>query len=67
MVILPFEVALYRNPRVPAVHVGHPLADELRERGAEAEGKRLRTEMGIPAGGKVIGIFPGSRRQEVMS
>jgi lipid-A-disaccharide synthase len=67
MVILPFEVALYRNPRVPAVNVGHPLADELLARAAEPEGAALRERLARRAGTKIIGIFPGSRRQEVYS
>ncbi len=67
MVILPFEVELYRNPRVPAAYVGHPLADELLWRKAGAEADLVRSSLGVPSGGKVVGIFPGSRAQEVTS
>jgi lipid-A-disaccharide synthase len=67
MVILPFEVALYRNPKTPVTYVGHPLADELLKQDFTADAARLRSAMCTPEGGKVIGIFPGSRKQEVHS
>lgn len=67
MVILPFEEELYRNPRVPVCHVGHPLADELLDLGAERDGLTLRSTLGLRPGGRVVGIFPGSRLQEVRS
>ncbi len=72
MVILPFETDLYRNPRKPVVYVGHPLADELLLLNCQEEGEALRqTILGpegeIPPGGKIVGIFPGSRNQEVRS
>jgi lipid-A-disaccharide synthase len=67
MVILPFEVELYRDPKTPAVYVGHPLADDLLRSGAEAAAPEMRRGLEVPPGGKVIGLFPGSRRQEVVS
>ena len=65
MVILPFEVELYRNSRTPVAYVGHPLADELLGQSAEEDGAALRERLDLPPGGRVVGLFPGSRRQEV--
>ncbi len=65
MVILPFEVELYRNPKTAVAYVGHPLADELLRAGAEAAAPAIREELALPPGGKLIGVFPGSRRQEI--
>ncbi len=62
--ILPFEAAVYKNERVPVVHVGHPLAEALAELPVDG-GPRLREELGIPAATRVIGVLPGSRAQEV--
>ncbi|RMD71160.1 MAG: lipid-A-disaccharide synthase [Gammaproteobacteria bacterium] len=52
-VIFPFEVPFYQRAGVPVSFVGHPLLDHPR-----AEG--------MPKGpGKTVGLFPGSRRQEI--
>ena len=64
MVILPFEEELYRGGGVPVRHVGHPLADELAEYPADA-GETLRREAGVSPSEKLIGLFPGSRKQEI--
>ncbi len=67
MVILPFESELYRNPRIRVTYVGHPLADELLKLDPGAGAAALRKNLCVPPGGKVIGVFPGSRAQEVRS
>ncbi len=59
-VILPFEEGYYRNEGVRATYVGNPLADR---RWPERAATRAR--LGISAGERVLGIFPGSRGQEV--
>lgn len=59
-VILPFEEQFYRNAGLDASYVGNPLLDRHWPSRAEA-----RTELGIPPDGKVLGIFPGSRGQEI--
>ena len=59
-VILPFEEGFYREQGVRATYVGNPLADRQWPTRAEA-----RARLGIGAGERVVGIFPGSRRQEV--
>jgi lipid-A-disaccharide synthase len=67
MVILPFEVDLYQNPTTPVNYVGHPLADELLKQDFAGAAARLRGDLAAPGGVKVIGLFPGSRTQEVHS
>ncbi len=62
--IIPFEDELYSNDRVPVHYVGHPLADELSALDDNL-GEELRNSLGISADEKLIGVFPGSRRQEV--
>jgi lipid-A-disaccharide synthase len=61
LVLFPFEAAFYAAHRVPVVHVGHPLVDEVPalpqawarlRRGAHPERYRLA-------------LLPGSRRREV--
>jgi len=64
MVILPFEVELYRGGRTPVVYVGHPLADELFALPPE-EGDEVRRSLALPPGGRTVGVFPGSRGHEV--
>lgn len=64
LTILPFEEELYRDGPVPVRHVGHPLADELAPYPADA-GEQFRRQRGIASGEKIIGLFPGSREQEV--
>ena len=66
MVILPFEEAYYRSPGHRVVHVGHPLADALvDEAPPEERARALRQHFKIRPGEKIIGLFPGSRVQEV--
>ncbi len=67
MVILPFEAALYRNDKTAVEYVGHPLPDELVDHPAFAGGSGPREKLGIAKDRRVVGVFPGSRRQEVKS
>lgn len=62
--ILPFEEELYGGGRVPVRYVGHPLGDELASYGPDA-GAILRRELGVAPDETLVGIFPGSRKQEV--
>ncbi|MHC4788229.1 MAG: lipid-A-disaccharide synthase [Planctomycetota bacterium] len=60
--IYPFEVPLYERHGVAADYVGHPLFDELQRRPpAEDVVLDLRNRFGA----SLIGVFPGSRQQEV--
>jgi len=62
IVILPFEVELYRSAGVPCVLVGHPLLDELE---SAPDRTAVRAAWGIPPSRAVLSLFPGSRVAEV--
>jgi len=53
-VILPFERDFYRNLDTPCFYVGHPLKEIIKNE-----------ERKIPETIKTIGLFPGSRKQEI--
>ena len=55
-VILPFERDFYLNLDTPCIYVGHPLIEVIPE-SKSAESSEIKT----------IGLFPGSRKQEVSS
>jgi lipid-A-disaccharide synthase len=59
LVLFPFEVEFYRRAGVPAVHVGHPLVDEV-PRLPSAWDRALA--VGEPYR---LALLPGSRRSEV--
>jgi lipid-A-disaccharide synthase len=60
--VLPFEAAFYEAHAVRAVFVGHPLADRVPWVSDPAP---ARAALGLPAGGPVVAVLPGSRRGEV--
>ena len=60
-VILPFEETFFRDHGVPATFVGHPLRDRPPPP-ARAEARRA---LGLDPERPVLGLFPGSRAQEV--
>jgi lipid-A-disaccharide synthase len=67
-VILPFEKEFYAARGVEVDFVGHPLLDRVAEqdsRSAQECRRAARTRIGIQAGSKVLGLFPGSRRSEI--
>lgn len=59
-VILPFEEPFFRSRGVPATFVGHPLLD----RPALPSRPELKRALGLDPSRPVLGLFPGSRRQE---
>ena len=59
--ILPFEAGLYHAHGGRAVFVGHPILDQ--NSGSEPE--RLAGELGLDLSRPVLGLFPGSRLQEL--
>lgn len=62
LVFFPFEVPIYQQQNVPVQCVGHPLVDAVQQTLTKAQAKQqfdLKTEQ------HVIGLFPGSRRNEV--
>ncbi|HVX88492.1 MAG TPA: lipid-A-disaccharide synthase [Gemmatimonadales bacterium] len=59
-VILPFEERFYREHGIAATYVGNPLVDRPWPTRDEA-----RQRLGFTGSEAVVGIFPGSRRQEI--
>jgi lipid-A-disaccharide synthase len=60
--VFPFETALYRMAGVPVEFVGHPVLDAL----ADAPSRDVaRRQLGVAPGATVVGLLPGSRREEV--
>jgi lipid-A-disaccharide synthase len=60
-VVLPFEQMFFGGLGLRSEYVGHPLVD----RGPWPTRAQARAQLGIPAGSRVLGIFPGSRAQEI--
>ena len=61
-VILPFEAPFYEQAGVPVTFVGHPMLDLVNvslDRSAAAAGFNLDPSR------KIVGLFPGSRRNEI--
>ena len=62
VVILPFELELYRRAGVRCTFVGHPLLDVVAPHYDRA---KLRKEFGLDESARVVGLLPGSRVSEV--
>jgi lipid-A-disaccharide synthase len=60
--ILPFEPPLYQGLDIDAEYVGNPLADEAV---VEVEREEFLTAHGIDPARPVVGLFPGSRHNEL--
>lgn len=61
-VVFPFEEAFYKRYGVPVRYVGHPLVDEV---GSELERDAAVRAFGLDPARPVVGLFPGSRRNEL--
>lgn len=61
-VIFPFEVDFYRKHAVPVKYVGHPLVGKVMAAKTREDIKALH---GIREDTKVIGLLPGSRKNEI--
>jgi len=61
-VILPFEKKFYQKHGIDVDFVGNPLLDQVHATLSQAE---FKVRYGIDPDATVIGIMPGSRRQEV--
>ncbi len=62
LVVFPFEVDIYRDEGIDVEFVGHPLLEVLNE----PQGKReFCKRWELDEKGKILGLFPGSRRQEI--
>lgn len=63
-VLFPFEEKLYQREHVPVTFVGHPLTERVRPTMSKDDAKRhFKFDPNAP----VIGLFPGSRQQEIHS
>ena len=62
IVILPFEVELYRSVGLPCERVSHPLLDEV---SLAPDRSAIRQTWGVAPSQMLIGLFPGSRRAEL--
>ena len=62
LAVFPFEPALYEQARVPVEFVGHPLLDVLP---LDLTRDEARRRLGADPGHSLIGLLPGSRREEV--
>ncbi len=60
-VVLPFEQRFFGGLGLRSDYVGHPLVD----RGAWPTRSEARARLGLPPDSRVLGIFPGSRQQEI--
>jgi len=61
-VIFPFEQEIYRQAGVPVEFVGHPLVEQFAVLDSRDTWRR---EQGFAGGTPLLGLFPGSRIQEV--
>src|SRR5918995_891315 len=60
-VVLPFEQVFFEKLGLRSEYVGHPLVD----REPLPTRQEARARLGVAAGNRVLGIFPGSRVQEI--
>ncbi|MDH5765636.1 MAG: lipid-A-disaccharide synthase [Gammaproteobacteria bacterium] len=61
-VLFPFEEKFYRKANVPVRFVGNPLVDEVKTGKSKTETLQHHH---MDPGKKVVGLFPGSRRNEI--
>ena len=64
IVIFPFEEDLYQKAGVPVTFVGHPLKDSFKVTGSRTE---FFKKQDLDPAKKLLGLLPGSRKQEVRS
>jgi lipid-A-disaccharide synthase len=62
LTLFPFEAEFYREHHVRAEFVGHPLADEI---DLQTSREHARASLGLPPGGELVALLPGSRTSEV--
>lgn len=60
--VFPFEPELYKDTRVRATYIGHPLAEVIPEK---PDQRAARIRLGLEGAAPVIAVMPGSRAGEV--
>lgn len=60
--VFPFEPELLAAHGVAATYVGHPIANMIPLAPDRVEARR---QLGLPQGGRIVALLPGSRRSEV--
>ncbi|MCP4488896.1 MAG: lipid-A-disaccharide synthase [Gammaproteobacteria bacterium] len=63
-VIFKFETEYYHRANIPVSFVGNPLVDKVKSSIPAAE---MRSQLGIEIDAKVVGLFPGSRKAEILN
>jgi lipid-A-disaccharide synthase len=61
-VVFPFEVPLYERVGAPVTFVGHPLVDAVRPTMSRSN---AQTAFGLDPKRQTVGLFPGSRKNEI--
>ena len=61
LTLFPFEAEFCRRNGISACFVGHPLAEEL----GQEDRSSARRRLGLPEGGPIVALLPGSRAREV--
>jgi lipid-A-disaccharide synthase len=64
LTLFPFETKFYEEHAVPAVCVGHPMADEI---ALEIDPAAFRRQLSLAEQGRLLAVLPGSRKGEVKS
>jgi lipid-A-disaccharide synthase len=62
IVVLPFEVELYKRAGVDVRFVGHPLADVVKSGYTQEE---ARKQLGLDPRRRTVALLPGSRKKEI--
>jgi lipid-A-disaccharide synthase len=62
MMIFPFEEKIYKESKIPAVFVGHPLKEKIR---TTLTRQQLLEKYGLDSQKKLITLLPGSRTNEL--
>lgn len=64
-VIFPFEQELFRDAGINAHFVGHPLVDRISKVASALKPDAVAKELGLDRSRPVLGLLPGSRRNEI--
>ncbi|KPJ99672.1 MAG: hypothetical protein AMK71_09355 [Nitrospira bacterium SG8_35_4] len=62
-VLLPFEVAYYKNAGLPCEFVGHPIVERIHISGTK---EQLKVQLGLDPKKNVVALLPGSRPNELL-